>query len=112
MSQQISRSRSRLLGLESGVETKSRLLDRQDKLFESVKIFSTVETYFFLVSRQIETPRANNKTLKLFKDLYLINPDDRLVGQDENDAAVGGAKVSHGNVRSVIDSEKQKHLFL
>jgi hypothetical protein len=53
-----------------------------------------------------------NKTLKLFKDLYLINPDDRLVRQDENDAAVGGAKVSHGNVRSVIDSEKQKHLLL
>ena len=49
----------------------SRLLDCWDKLFESVEIFLTVETYFFLVlrsrvsvetmSRQIETPRLTNK---------------------------------------------------
>ncbi len=47
----------------------SRLLDRQDKLFEIVEIFSTVETYSLPVSRsrvwietwsrQIETPRLN-----------------------------------------------------
>ncbi len=48
-------------------QSQSRLLDCRDKLFESVEIFSTIETYFFLVSRlkvsiettsrQIETPR-------------------------------------------------------
>jgi hypothetical protein len=39
------------LGLEGGVKTKSRLLNCRDKLFETVKIFPTVETYFLPVSR-------------------------------------------------------------
>ncbi len=65
-------TRSRLLGLEDGVETKSRFLDRdilvvKTNFLESVEIFSTVETYSLPVSRsrfsiettssQIETPR-------------------------------------------------------
>jgi hypothetical protein len=67
MSQQISLSRLRFLRLEGDVETKLRFLDCRDKLFEIVKIFSTVETYSLRVlrsrvsietmSRQIETPR-------------------------------------------------------
>jgi hypothetical protein len=51
MSRQISQSRLRLLRLEGGVKTKSRFLDPQQKLFEIVKIFSTVETYSLPVSR-------------------------------------------------------------
>jgi hypothetical protein len=49
MSRQISRSRSRLLRLEGGVETKSRNfdLDRRDYDFKSVKIFLTVKISFF-----------------------------------------------------------------
>ncbi len=81
MSRQISRSRSRLLGLEGGIETKSRYLnlDRRDQLFESVEIYSTVETSSLPVSisrvsieiwsRQIKTPKAK-KTFS-FKKLLL-----------------------------------------
>jgi hypothetical protein len=54
-------SRSRYLDLDGGVETKSRFLDRRDKLFETVEIFSIVETYFLAVSRQIETPRLTKR---------------------------------------------------
>ncbi len=53
---QISRSWSRLLGLEGGVKTKSRflnldlrLLNCRDKIFEIVKIFWTAKTYFLPV---------------------------------------------------------------
>ncbi len=62
------------LGLKGGVETKWRFLNRQEKLFKTVKTFSTVstvETYFLPVSRlrvsietrlrQIETPQAYYK---------------------------------------------------
>jgi hypothetical protein len=73
-SQQISQSLSRLFGLEGGVETKSRFIDLEwdfsiVKLFEIIKILSTVETYFLPVSRsrvsiktrlrQIKTPMLN-----------------------------------------------------
>jgi hypothetical protein len=50
-----------------------RLLDSQDKLFEIVEIFSTLETYFLSVSRsrvliettsrQIETPRLSGHSI-------------------------------------------------
>jgi hypothetical protein len=65
--------RSRFLGLGGGVETKSRFLDCQDKLFEIVKIFLTVKTYSLPVSRsrvlketqsrQIETPQVYVKPI-------------------------------------------------
>jgi hypothetical protein len=47
MSQHISGSRSRLLRLKGGVVTKLRFLDFRDQDFESVEIFSTVETNLF-----------------------------------------------------------------
>jgi hypothetical protein len=52
-------------------QSRSRYLDRQDKLFEAVKIILTVETYILKLSRlrvsietrsrQIETPRLKEK---------------------------------------------------
>ncbi len=49
----IATSRLRYLDLDGDFETKSRFLDCQDKLFESVKIFS-IET----TSRQIQDPQG------------------------------------------------------
>jgi hypothetical protein len=61
--------------MEGGVETKSRFLDLdcRDKLFEIVEIFSTVETYYLPVSRQIETPRlrANTKNIQSVSKLIM-----------------------------------------
>jgi len=62
-SRQISRSRSRLLRLESGVETKLRYLDldRRDQLFVDVETYpspvSRSRVSIEITSRQIETPR-------------------------------------------------------
>jgi hypothetical protein len=47
----ISQSRSRLLELEGGVPTKLRFLICWDKLFITIEIFSTIETYFMPVLR-------------------------------------------------------------
>jgi hypothetical protein len=51
----------------------SRLLDCQDKLFEIVEIFSTIETYFLPVLRQIKTPRlrANAKNIQSVSKLIM-----------------------------------------
>jgi hypothetical protein len=46
---------------DGGEETKLRLLNCQDQIFESVEIFSIVETR----SRQIETPRLTLLSLPL-----------------------------------------------
>ena len=93
MSRQISQSRSRLSGLEGGVETKSRYLDRRDKFFESVEIFSTVETSSLPVSRsrvsietmsrQIETP--NLKYYETFAETEPFGAKKRLVNTSNPD---------------------------
>ncbi len=38
--------------------------------------------------------------------LGLVDPDNGFVGQDENDASVGGTKVGHRNTRCVVDPLK------
>ncbi len=58
----------RLLGLEGGVETKYRFIDHRDKLFETVEMFVTVETYFLPVSRSSKT--LDRDTIKTNRDRH------------------------------------------
>ncbi len=58
-------SRSRLLGLDIDVETRSRYLDGRDQLLESVEMYSTVKTYSLTVSRARVSMETTSRQIKI-----------------------------------------------